>query len=146
MLFRAPSLLILVAALVAACETVPAEQRAAACQATDWYSYGLNDGVLGVASGQRVKQFADCTELGHPADVAAYQAGRAEGLALYCTVENGYDIGYGGRPYRDVCPPELEPAFLQGYDQGKRDRPINFNFHFGLGYYHGSHRHYRHHH
>ncbi len=132
--------LLLLATLAAACTTLTAEQSTVACQATDWADYGRNDGILGVAAGERTKQFADCAELGYPADIAAYQAGRAEGLGSYCTLENGYEAGYAGRRYREVCPPELEIAFLQGYKQGRKERPANYSpyygFGFGIGYTH----------
>ncbi len=144
---------------LAACTTLTAEQRTAACQATDWASYGDNDGRLGVATAEREKKFADCAELGYPADVAAYQAGRAEGLSTYCTVKSGYEVGYAGRRYRKVCPPELELGFLQGYAQGVAERPVVEvypSFGFGYGYYRYSYfgyrfrsrrhrRHHRHH-
>ncbi len=123
----------------AACTTLTAEQRSAACQATDWASYGDNDGRLGVATAEREKKFADCAEFGYPADLAAYQAGRAAGLSTYCTVESGYEVGYAGRRYRKVCPPELELGFLQGYAQGVAERPAvevypYYGFGFGYGY------------
>ena len=144
------ALLLLATLGAAACTTLTAEQRTAACQATDWANYGQNDGVLGVATSERAEQFADCTELGYPVDLAAYQAGWAEGVRTYCTVESGYEAGYAGRRYRNVCPPELELAFLQGYAQGVAERPaveVYPSFGFGFGYYHypsfGHRRHHR---
>ncbi len=128
----AAPLAIAVVALVAGCTTVPPEQRAAACASTDWQRYGINDGKLGVPASERVDRFQDCAELGHPVDTAAYQAGRAEGLREYCTVENGYDVGYQGRRYDDVCPPELAPDFLQGLAQGREARP-SYSLYPGLG-------------
>jgi hypothetical protein len=122
-----------------ACTTLTPEQRSAACRATDWRSYGLNDGTLGVPITERTEKFADCAALGHPADIAAYQAARAEGLKAYCTVENGYDVGYAGRRYRNVCPPELEQSFRQGYDQGRKERPVRDYYYpyYGFGgFYH----------
>ena len=124
-----------------ACTTATVAERTAACQATDWASYGENDGVLGVPAGQRDGRFTDCAELGHPADIAAYQAGRSRGLQTYCTLENGYEVGYSGRRYRNVCPKALEVSFLQGYEQGRRDRPIAFYPSFGFGYGYGRHHH-----
>ncbi len=136
--YRARPVVLLLATLgAAACTTLTAEQRTAACQATDWVSYGQNDGVLGVASAERTKQFADCAELGYPADVAAYQAGRAEGLGTYCTVESGYDVGYAGRRYRKVCPPETETDFLQGYEQGRKELPADYYPYYGFGFGYG---------
>ena len=119
---------------VAACTTLTVEERTAACRATDWASYGHNDGILGVPTAERAEKFADCAELGYPADITAYQARRAEGLGTYCTVENGYEVGYADRRYRNVCPPELESAFLQGYEQGRKERPRDYYPYFGSGF------------
>jgi hypothetical protein len=141
MLHHARAAILLLAVLgAAACTTLTPDERSAACRATDWHSYGLNDGLLGVPVATRTEKFADCAALGYPADVAAYQAARAEGLKTYCTVENGYDVGYAGRRYRDVCPPETEQDFLQGYEQGSKERPARDYYYypyFGFGgYYH----------
>lgn len=145
--------LLLPVLMAAACTTVPPEQRAAACRATDWHNYGYNDGLLGVPEAERTARFADCAKLGQPADTAAYRAGRELGLAKYCTVENGYDVGYAGRSYRNVCPPALVQGFLQGFQQGRKERPIDVypsvGFGVGFGYYpfwYGGHRYYRGHH
>lgn len=113
----------LMTAALGACATLSPEQRLAECQATNWQNFGVNDGRLGVPAGDRSETFADCAELGHSVDVAAYQAGRAEGLQVYCTVENGYQVGYEGRRYDNVCSPTSEPDFLQGYERGRKERP-----------------------
>jgi len=135
--YRARHALLLLATLgAAACTTLTAEQRTAACRATDWASYGQNDGVLGVAAAERAERFADCAELGYPADLAAYQAGRAEGIGSYCTVESGYEVGRSGRSYENVCPPDSEPGFLQGYEKGRDDQPAGY-LHAGYGYGYG---------
>ena len=113
----------LLACLAAGCSTLSVEERTAACASTDWQRYGMNDGRLGVPTSERADQFEDCAGLGHAANLAAYQAGRAEGLLDYCTAENGYQVGYEGRRYRKVCPADLEPDFLQGYERGRKERP-----------------------
>ncbi|HUS55761.1 MAG TPA: DUF2799 domain-containing protein [Thermohalobaculum sp.] len=145
---RAHHAALLISMLVtAACTTMTVEERISACQATEWSSYGENDGRLGVAEADRTEKFSECAALGYPADLAAYDAGRAEGLKSYCTVDNGYEAGYAGRRYRNVCPPELEPSFQQGYEQGQKERPVNFYPYFGFGYgyshfgFFGGHRH-----
>jgi len=133
---RAPLAILFAATLgLAACTTLTATERTAACRATDWANYGLNDGILGVPAAERDRRFADCADLGVPADLAAYRAGREQGLATYCTLENGYDVGYAGRRYRNVCPPELETAFLQGYEQGRKERPVTYYPYYGYPYY-----------
>ena len=110
-------------ALLAGCSTLSVEERAAQCAQTDWTRFGVNDGTLGVPTSDRADRFADCAEVGQPADLVAYQAGRTEGLQSYCTLENGYKIGYEGRRYDGVCPPSLASDFLQGYERGKKERP-----------------------
>lgn len=108
---------------LSACATLTPERVAEACAGKDWQRYGLNDGKLGVSTNSRASEFEDCTTVGEPVDLAAYQTGRSEGLLTYCTTENGYQVGYDGRRYQAVCPPTLEPDFLQGFDRGRKDRP-----------------------
>lgn len=122
--------------LAGGCSTLSVEERTAVCANSDWYRFGVNDGTLGVPSSERGSLFAECSEFGHPVDASAYQAGRAEGLKEYCTVENGYQVGYSGRRYEQICPPDLEPDFLQGYAQGRDDRPsyaVYPNIGIGIG-------------
>ena len=108
--------------LMSACATLQPEKVAETCAATDWQRYGVNDGKLGVTTASRASEFDDCATVGEPVDLAAYQTGRSEGLLTYCTAENGYQVGYDGRRYQNVCLPTLEPDFLQGYDRGRKDR------------------------
>lgn len=129
----APAALALLALGLAGCTTIPPEERAATCAKTDWERFGENDGRLGIATSERADQFEDCQDLGQPVNLAAYQTGRATGLAEYCTVENGYQVGLEGRRYRGVCPPDLEPDFEQGYAQGRKDRPITISPSIGIG-------------
>jgi hypothetical protein len=127
-----PAMAIGILGLAAGCATLSVEERTALCTDSDWYRFGLNDGTLGVPSVERGEMFAECAEFGHPVDAVAYRTGRAEGLRAYCTVETGYDVGYRGRRYLDVCPPELEPDFLQGYAKGIDDRP-GYGIYPGIG-------------
>lgn len=122
----------LLACHAAGCSTVSIEERAAACAETDWQRFGENDGRLGVPTSDRADEFQDCTDAGQPANLAAYQAGRTEGLSSYCTAETGYQVGYEGRRYENVCPPATEPDFLQGFERGRKDRPA-FVLRPGLG-------------
>ncbi|MEM9140727.1 MAG: DUF2799 domain-containing protein [Pseudomonadota bacterium] len=127
-------LVLAVAALTAGCATLNPEQRQAQCEATDWQRFGLNDGRLGVPTSDRSETFSDCADLGRPVDLAVYQAGRTEGLQSYCTVETGYQVGLEGRRYQNVCPPSLEPDFLQGYQRGQAERPsVTISPSIGIG-------------
>lgn len=149
----------LLALALAGCEATSPAERAELCRTIDWSEYGRNDGRLGVPAAERSDLFAKCRELGFPPDLAAYEAGRSQGLARhYCTLESGYEAGRAGRPYRGVCPPELEISFLQGYEQGRRDRSrelrayprFGLGFGFGFGHFHPFYRgwfgHHHHHH
>lgn len=111
------------ALLLAGCATISPEERANACRSTDWLRFGLNDGKLGVPASERVDLFGECAEVGQPVDTVAYDTGRTQGLTEYCTAENGFRVGYEGRGYDGVCPPELEQDFLQGHERGRRERP-----------------------
>lgn len=114
--------LVLVAFGAAGCSTESVSERSAACSATDWRQYGLNDGRLGVPSQDRQDYFQRCRELGVVVDEAAYAQGRAEGLMYYCSVDGGYQAGIDGRRYRNVCTAQGEVAFQQGYDEGRKAR------------------------
>jgi hypothetical protein len=43
-----------------------------------------------------------------------------EGLRVFCEAENGYHFGAGGGVYENVCPKELENAWLAQYRKGRR--------------------------
>ncbi|MEM0924258.1 MAG: DUF2799 domain-containing protein, partial [Pseudomonadota bacterium] len=102
----------------------PSAEAVAACRAGDWDRFGENDGRLGIATQDRAGLFESCNSLGTPADLAAYQTGRARGLEGFCTLENGYEIGLSGRRYDGVCPPNLATDFLQGFNRGRAERPV----------------------
>jgi len=122
---------IVVALALAGCATVPSQQRAEICQNTDWVQFGENDGVLGVPLSERADRFLDCSEVGQPVDLAAYNSGREKGLQTYCTTESGLQVGLDGREYRNVCPPELETAFLQGLSEGRAAAPVAVGYRGG---------------
>jgi hypothetical protein len=123
-----------VGGLLSACATLQPEKVAEECAATDWERFGVNDGKLGVTTESRASRFDDCATVGQPVNLAAYQTGRSEGLLSYCTTENGYEVGYDGRRYQNVCPPTLEPDFLQGYERGRKERPaVAFYPRIGIG-------------
>lgn len=101
--------------LFAACSSMSEKQ----CRSVSWPERGERDAYDG-QSRERIASYQDaCSEFGIPPDASAYNAGYAKGLALYCTPQRGYAIGKAGGSYRRTCPPESEPAFLQGYDTGK---------------------------
>ena len=79
----------------------------AACASTDWYAAGLQDGRHGAPAASRDEQ---------------YEAGRREGLMIYCTEQRGFDEGKAGRPYGATCPDELASDYRDGYRRGRETR------------------------
>lgn len=105
----------LFALLLPACSSMSEKQ----CRSVNWAERGERDAYDG-QSRERIASYQDaCTEHGIQADAEAYNAGYARGLRLYCTPQRGYAVGKAGASYRRTCPPESEPAFLQGYDTGR---------------------------
>lgn len=89
------------------------------CASADWRAFGHEDGVTGRAPKHLGKRIDACmAEAPQDASLVEYRAGRATGLALYCTDERGFAVGRAGEPYNGVCPPETEPQFLAAYDDG----------------------------
>jgi hypothetical protein len=95
------------------------QRQAAACQATDWWALGFEDGVKGLRADYFGKYRRECAPYGVTADIGLYLNGRDEGLLEYCTPRGGYLTGVEGRKYANVCPPGLEGAFLEARKDGQ---------------------------
>lgn len=95
------------------------QRQAAACQATDWWALGFEDGVKGLRADYFGKYRRECAPHGVTANVTLYLEGRDEGLFEYCTPQNGYRLGVDGRKYANVCPPATEGAFLDSHKDGR---------------------------
>jgi len=89
------------------------------CRTVDWRTIGYEDGVAGRSGEQIGRHRQACAEHGVTPDLDAYRTGRAEGLREFCQPHNGYRAGASGQAYYDSCPPELAPAFLAAYDEGR---------------------------
>jgi hypothetical protein len=89
------------------------------CRNADWYAIGTRDGRNGADAGRIAEHEKACAELGIQPDRTQWAAGRADGLAAYCTPRRGFDVGESGGVYGGVCGPETEPAFLRAYDLGR---------------------------
>ena len=105
-------LLLGVAALSACATGMSADD----CAGADWAALGEADGGLGEPLERFGKRAEQCAEYGFSPDRAAYESGRAAGLARYCSPEGGFDAGRSGAPYRGVCLPQDESQFLVEYD------------------------------
>ncbi len=96
------------------CATLSKEE----CLKGDWTSVGRADGRQGYTLSRFEEHQTACTEYQVQPNYEAYQTGRLEGLQEYCTTANGFDLGNQAKKYENVCPPELEAAFLDGYTEG----------------------------
>jgi len=111
-----PVLLVLPVLGLSAC-TGMSEQ---ACLVTDWRSVGFEDGVAGRSPGAIGNYRQACSRHGVSPDLAEYRAGHAEGVLSFCRAGNGFEVGRRGGRYAGVCPADLEPAFLEAYNDGRQ--------------------------
>jgi hypothetical protein len=96
------------------CATMSAEE----CAMSDWRAVGFEDGSLGYTADRLGDHRRACAEHGYSPDFTAYQAGREEGLQLYCQPSRGFNVGSSGGQYYGVCSANLEAGFLDGYRAG----------------------------
>lgn len=89
------------------------------CLTADWESIGYIDGSKGYRSGRIADHTEACAKVGITPDEKLYEEGRGRGLEIFCTARNGLRFGEQGSSYAGVCPVDLEPAFLHGYDVGR---------------------------
>jgi hypothetical protein len=91
-----------------------------ACLVTDWRSVGFEDGVAGRSPGSIASYRQSCSKYGVTPNLDQYLAGHGEGVRSYCGTGNGFEVGRRGQRYFGVCPADLEPDFLDAYNQGHR--------------------------
>ena len=95
-----------------------------ACVAADWRTVGSNDGVQGRTLDALERHANDCTRHGAPPQLEAYTTGRNSGLVVFCQPWQGYGHGLRNKAYAGVCPPNLEPAFLAAFHDGRRQHRL----------------------
>jgi hypothetical protein len=90
------------------------------CHTIDWRTIGYEDGVSGRQEARISEHRKACARHGVALELDSYRDGRAEGILRYCQPGNGYLQGRAGNPYAGVCPPELEPDYLDAYSHGRQ--------------------------
>ncbi len=90
------------------------------CRVGDWYGVGVEDGERGYPLSRLASHREACGEYGIGVQADAWREGRERGLLRYCTPENGARVGRAGESYQQVCPVELEAAFLREFEWGHR--------------------------
>jgi hypothetical protein len=107
-----------VLAVLSGCATMSAED----CGVADWRTIGFDDGSRGETLARADRRSNDCAKHDVVMDRNAYEAGRDEGLSVYCRESTGYELGESGRAYNGVCVAHNEAAFLAAYDRGREFR------------------------
>jgi hypothetical protein len=91
------------------------------CLYADWSAIGYEDGAAGrPVSAVSPRRAACAKKAGITVDMAAYNAGREDGLYLYCRPSNGYAVGANGGRYYGVCASDDEDDFLMAFEMGRR--------------------------
>lgn len=98
------------------CATMDREE----CLTVDWRTIGYEDGVAGYSADRIGQHRKACAKHGVTTDLAAYQAGRQEGLREYCVPANGFRLGSQGGSYSGMCPSDLDPAFADAFQSGRQ--------------------------
>ena len=114
-LFRA-GLLVGLFLLASGCASTGTSQ----CTSPNWERLGFQDGEEGRPASWIEKHQDKCAGEGRLANLALYQRGHQQGIKAYCTPTSGYRVGSFDRSYQNVCPSDLEPAFLGGVRIGKQ--------------------------
>jgi hypothetical protein len=105
------------AAALSSCETMTAEQ----CAAADWGALGHED-----AARQGYSRFEEraesCADKGIAADASAYRDGFDSGMYVFCQPPNGFAFARRGGQFSGACPAELQEEFGYAYSDGQRVR------------------------
>ena len=88
------------------------------CRAGDWEAIGFEDGTRGQGPDQIFRHARACNDFGIAPNKTLWEAGRVEGLKLYCTPRNAYEEGADGDRLRPVCPVDDRPRLLVENDRG----------------------------
>ena len=88
------------------------------CLYADWQAVGFEDGASGAHASAVASRRQACARAGVTPDMAAYLAGRDQGLMEFCTPANGFRTGERGAAYSGVCARHNEASFLDEYRAG----------------------------
>ena len=92
------------------------------CAVADWHEVGRTQGEQG-RSPKSYKNYVEaCSEFSIEVDNDAYQAGWDEGIEVYCTADNGFEVGVQRDAYDNNCPLSLSDSFFNAYQLGRAIR------------------------
>lgn len=111
--------------MLSGCATLSKQE----CVIGNWQSIGYNDGVAGYSSERLAAHSKACAKASVAPDYQAWEHGRQLGLKQYCTTNNAYNSGRGGRKLNNVCPiaivNTLQTANQRGLDYYALDRQLD---------------------
>lgn len=90
------------------------------CQTVDWRALGQQDGMNGRPSSFIDQHREACARHKLPVQEAPWREGWAVGIRLYCTPQNGLQVGQAGSHYAGSCPADQSAGFETAYLVGKR--------------------------
>ncbi len=105
----------LAGALLASCETMSAEE----CAAADWRTLGFTDAAQNGTS-RLAERSQACAERGFMADADAYQTGQVSGFYEFCQPHRAFQFARRGGAFNGSCPGELQGAFFAAFNDGER--------------------------
>jgi hypothetical protein len=116
MRWERPACLAALALLLPGCASMSEQE----CLASNWQAIGYEDGVRGQPADRIGRHRKACAQYSVTPDLAAYQAGRAEGLKEFCRPQNGFQLGSRGGSYFGVCSDGLEENFAEAFRVGRQ--------------------------
>ncbi len=97
------------------CATMNKEE----CLSANWFEIGKKDSSQGRSTSRMLEHGEACQEYGVQPNAELYNKGHQEGLNIFCTPENGLQVGRRGAHYsHGFCPSHLETGFLKKYSIG----------------------------
>jgi len=97
------------------------------CDPHSWEGLGIRDGLRG-ASSRAVNEYErTCRHQSKVFDRQAYGTGFREGIAQYCSRQNGFHLGLSGVETKRVCLNESAVAFKDGLKAGRKLRKAVLN-------------------
>lgn len=88
------------------------------CRTANWYNVGFEDGGRGFPT-ERIETYR-CPAIARAETVNAYRAGWNDGIARYCTEQNGFVVAANGQPNAGTCPRALAREHRRGRRLGTR--------------------------
>ena len=105
---------------IAACGSLDTDTAGNECSPAHWKGFGFEDGVRGLENKNFSIRNEACAKDGKDIRRTRYMAGYTDGVARFCTAENGYNQGATGYVYTGICPISMEESFVKALKAGHR--------------------------